>query len=153
MSRIFLVVAMMASLGCARAQESFGNTLNAGLGVGYYGYYYGAAPAIVLNYEVDIFRNFTLAPFGAISTYRSYRYWGGGNSAFRDYYYRETIIPIGLKGSYYLDELFEANEKWDFYLGASLGVVFHSVTWETGYAGDRIINGNNSGTTIFGALH
>jgi hypothetical protein len=101
------------------SQEKFGRALNIGAGIGYYGF--GTSPALSVNYEFDVFKNFTLAPFATVWTYRRYVYWGDGNHPFRDYYYRETVIPIGVKGSYYFDELFNAGDKWDFYAAASLG--------------------------------
>lgn len=145
-----LLVAIVMSLGSVKAQEKFGNTLNLGLGIGYYGYYY-TAPALAVNYEFDVFRNFTLAPFAAISTYRSHRYWGDYRYPYRDYYYRETVIPVGVKGSYYFDELLETNEKWDFYAALSLGVAFRTVHWEDGYYGDRHVRSYAS--PLFANLH
>lgn len=145
-----LIVALTITSGVTKAQEKFGNTLNLGLGLGYYGYYY-TAPALAVNYEFDVFRNFTLAPFVAVSSYRSYRYWGDPVYPHRDYYYRETIIPVGAKGSYYFDELLEANEKWDFYAALSLGVTFRTVRWENGYYGDRVVR--NYQSPLFGNLH
>ena len=153
MKRIIFTLILATFLGIeTRAQEKFGNTLNLGFGVGYYGYYY-AAPALNLNYEFDVFRNFTLAPFVGVSTYRNYRYWGNHdlNYPYRDYYYRETIIPIGVKGTYYFDELLKASEKWDFYGAISLGVAFRSVTWDNGYYGDRVVT--NYASPLFGSLH
>lgn len=145
-----LVLAFVLTTSVSQAQEKFGNALNIGLGLGYYGYYY-TSPALAVNYEFDLFRNFTLAPFAAISTYRSYKGWGDGRYPYRDYYYRETMIPVGAKGSYYFDELLEANEKWDFYAALSLGVVFRTVRWEDGYYGDRYARTYSS--PLFGNLH
>lgn len=145
-----LVVALVLTSGFGKAQEKFGNTLNLGLGLGYYGYYY-TAPALAVNYEFDVFKNFTLAPFIAGSTYRSYRYWGNPFYTYRDYYYRETIMHVGAKGSYYFDELLEATEKWDFYGALSLGVTFRTVRWEKDYYGDRVVRSRTS--PLFGNLH
>ena len=151
MKRIILslIAAVLISTG-VKAQERFGNTLNVGLGVGYYGYYY-AAPALSLNYEFDVFRNFTLAPFLGISSYRAYRYWGNPNYPYRDYYYRETTIPVGVKGSYYFDELLQATEKWDFYAALSLGFTFRTVQWERDYYGDRVVR--NYSSPLYANLH
>jgi len=121
--------------GGLRSQEKFGNTLNVGAGIGYYGY----APALTVNYEFDVFRNFTLAPFASIITYKNYRYWGNPNRPYRNYYYRETIIPIGAKASYYFDEWLRAGDRWDFYIGTSIGIAYRSTTWESGYDGDRVV--------------
>ena len=93
------------------SSEKYGNTLNLGFGIGgYYGYYSyigRSLPVFNINYELDIARNFTLAPFVTFYTYK-------------DKYYRETVIPIGAKGSYYFDNLLNAGSNWDFYLAGSL---------------------------------
>ena len=118
--------------------EKYGNTLNAGIGVGYYGYYGSNAPILHLNYEFDVAKNFTLAPFITYYSYRNYYYWGDNNNyPFRNYYYRETIIPVGVKGTYYFDQLLNANPKWDFYLAGSLGFSIVNSSWDADYYGDR----------------
>ena len=123
-------------------REKFGNTLNVGAGIGYYGYVGHALPAIMLNYEIDIARNVTIAPFVGVYSYRNYYYWGNpgksyGDPSYRQYSYRTTAIPVGVKGTYYFDQLFHANPKWDFYAAGSLGFVFRNTVWENGYYGDR----------------
>jgi len=126
------------------ATEKFGNTLNLGVGIGYYGYVGSPAPAFNLNYEFDLFKNFTLAPFVGIYTFQDDYYWGNPNlpssdPSYRNYYYREIIIPVGAKGTYYFDQLFHAGPKWDFYAAASLGFAFRSVIWDNAYNGDRSV--------------
>lgn len=116
----------------ATAQEKYGNTLNIGLGLGYYGYLDGVStPFITANYEFDVARQFTLAPSIGFASFRSARYYGDR------YYYRETVVPIGVKGTYYFDRLLDAGPNWDFYLAASLGANIHRVVWDDGYNGDR----------------
>lgn len=149
MKRLLLALCFISIMG-AKAQEKYGNTLNLGVGVSYYGYYFGA-PAVNLNYEFDVFRNFTLAPSISAATYRSYNYWGDVRNPYRDYYYRETFVPVGVKGCYYFDELFNAGDKWDFYAGATVGFTFRTVTWENGYNGDHYAR--HYATPLFGALH
>ncbi|MEO6304007.1 MAG: hypothetical protein ABIP51_12625, partial [Bacteroidia bacterium] len=85
---LFSLILITLFSGYVRSQEKFGNTLNVGVGIGYYGY----APAATINYEFDVFKNFTLAPFASVMTYRSTRYWGDydRNYPYRDYSYRET---------------------------------------------------------------
>jgi hypothetical protein len=138
-----VLIALVLWTAKSNAQEKFGNALNLGLGFGYYGV---NGPAFHLNYEFDVFRNFTLAPFVTFQTRReSYN-----RAGFNETYYRQTYIPIGLKGSYYFDELFDAGEKWDFWAAASLGFAIRKTTWE---------NGDGSGTDIsdpspvYGNLH
>lgn len=124
------------------AVEKYGNTLNLGVGIGYHGYIGHSVPVVMINYEFDVAKNFTLAPFLGAYSYQNYYYWGNPDKpkwdpSYRRYSYRETAIPIGVKGSYYFDQLFHANAKWDFYAAGSLGFVFRSVTWENEYYGDK----------------
>jgi hypothetical protein len=144
-----LLITLLSATVKSQDPEKFGNTLNLGVGIGYYGY--GTAPAFSMNYEFDLFRNFTLAPFVTVSSYKSYRYWGDRDYPYRDYYYRETTIPVGAKGSYYFDELFNAGPKWDFYAAASIGVAFRTTTWEAGYQGDKEVRHYSS--PLYGNLH
>ena len=136
-----IVCIVLALIGITKtplmAQESHGNTLNIGLGAGYYGYRGYTSPAINLNYEFDVAKNFTLAPFVSVMGYRSSYYWGNPHYPYRYYRYRETVLPVGVKGTYYFDNILKANEKWDFYLGASAGYTFRKYVWEDGYYGDR----------------
>jgi len=112
-----------------RAQEKHGDQLNIGFGIGYTGRY-SSRPVVHLNYEFDVGRNFTLAPFITFYEYRR-----------RDDYYRETVVPIGVKGSYYFDELFKANRKWDFYGAGSLGFAIINRTWDDDVPDRTIFSG------------
>jgi len=109
--------------------DSHGNALNLGLGIGGYSGYYGyegrSLPVFSINYEFGVANNFTLAPFVTFATYRNDKY-----------YYRETVIPIGVKGSYYLDDAFNAGSDWDFYLAGSLGFSIVNSRWDDGYYRD-----------------
>lgn len=108
--------------------ERYGSTLNLGVGVGGYSGYYGyighTLPVLHINYEFDVARNFTLAPF---ATFYSYT----------DNNYRETVIPLGVKGTLYLDKLLHAGSRWDFYGAGSLGFALVNTTWDANYNGDR----------------
>jgi hypothetical protein len=134
---IFLV--SILSVKVSAQSEKYGNTLNVGLGIGYYGYYDHSIPVVGLNYEIDVARNFTLAPFITYYSYSNYVYWENPKYQYHNYYYHETIVPIGIKGSYYFDQLLHAGPRWDFYLAASLGVAIKTVTWDEGYYGDKYI--------------
>jgi hypothetical protein len=146
----FLAVSIMnANAKDKPATEKYGNTLNLGAGIGYFGYVGHAVPAAIINYEFDIAKNFTLAPFAGLYTYQNYYYWGNPDKphydiSYHQYSYRETAVPVGVKGTYYFDQLFRANEKWDFYAAASVGFVFRSVVWENDYYGDRHVYQNAS---------
>lgn len=128
--------------------EKYGNTLNLGVGIGYYGYIGHALPVLHANYELGVTKNFTLAPFVTFYSYSQDYYWGNKNYPYRYYSYRETVIPIGVKGTYYFDELLKANSKWDFYLGASLGFAIRNVRWDSDYYGDRYAYHNTSGAYL-----
>ena len=108
--------------------EQHGNTLNLGLGVGGYSGYYGyvghSMPVLSVNYEFGVAKDFTLAPFATFYTYH-------------DNNYRETVIPIGGKGTYYFDEILGANRDWDFYLAGSLGFSIVHTVWDNGYYQDN----------------
>lgn len=108
--------------------ENYGRTLNLGLGIGGYSGYYGEVghtiPVLHANYEFEVARNFTLAPFVTLFSYDD------GN-------YRETVIPLGVKGTLYLDRLLMAGRDWDFYTAGSLGFALVNTSWDVNYYGDR----------------
>ena len=131
----FIVALILLSLGSSlsaqdryESSERFGGTLNLGLGIGGYSGYYGyvgqALPVLNVNYEFGVLRNFTLAPFLTLYSYSD------GN-------YNALVTPIGVKGTYYLDQLLHAGPRWDFYTAGSLGIAFVSTTWNANYIGSR----------------
>jgi hypothetical protein len=149
---IFTITLLSLALNAfdASAQEKYGRTLNLGLGVGGHSGFSRYAgkllPVFNINYEFDLFRNFTLAPFASFYTYSDKYTWSN-----TDYTYRETVIPVGLKGSYYFDELFGANSKWDFYAAGSLGFAIVNAHWDAAYDGDR--DHFHSGSAFFMDVH
>ena len=116
--------------------EKYGGTLNLGLGLGYYNYVGYSMPVLHADYELSVAKNFTLAPFISFYSYRTDYYHQNSTR----YYYHETVIPIGVKGSYYFDDLLQANPKWDFYLAGSLGFAIINSSWDDGYTGDRNVS-------------
>ena len=137
---IFLSLLVSTANNCAAKKkdkqiEVYGNTLNLGVGIGYYGYLGGTTPFFFANYEINVVRNFTLAPFIGFGSYRSSAYYYGGSG----YYYTETVVPVGVKGTYYFDRLLHAGPRWDFYGAASLGFTYSKVTWQDGYSGNTTV--------------
>ncbi|HET6992766.1 MAG TPA: hypothetical protein VFJ43_15640, partial [Bacteroidia bacterium] len=133
--------------------ETYGNTLNLGVGIGYYGYVGHTLPVVHADYEFNVARNFTLAPFVTVYRYQNYYYWGNPNYPYRNYSYTQTVIPIGVKGSYYFDQLLHAGPRWDFYLGASLGFAIRKTVWESGYYGETtVISHGTSGLYLDGHI-
>ena len=157
MKKLFLLTMIFAGIFHfnGHAQEKFANTLNLGLGVGGYSGYYRYAghsiPVLSANYEFATARNFTLAPFVSIYTFSDDYYWGNANHPDQYYNYRETVIPVGVKGTYYFDSVLGATSPWDFYLGASLGFALVYSRWENGYEGDK--NYYHGGSPLFLDLH
>lgn len=121
--------------------EKYGNTLNIGLGIGGYSGYYGYTgilmPILHVNYEFDVAPYFTLAPFVTFYTYHTNNY-------------RETVIPIGAKATYYFDRIFDANSNWDFYLAGSLGFAIRNTTWDSGYTSN---DNYTQGQALFLDIH
>lgn len=122
------------------ADAGFGKTINVSVGLGYYRYVGYPVQTIHADYELQIDKNLTAAPFVTIYSYNSSYVWGDLNTSYRKYDYSETAIPIGIKVSYYLDDLVNAASQWDFYFSGSLGYVFRKTIWETAYDGKKEIN-------------
>ena len=124
---LFLMGNNISAQQHADYSKGYGHTLNLGLGIGGYSGYYGyvghSLPVFSINYEFGVANNFTLAPF---ATFYSYH---------QDYY-RETVIPLGVKGTYYFDQALGANPNWDFYLAGSLGFSVVNSRWDDGYYRD-----------------
>lgn len=128
-----------------KSVKSFGNTFNVGIGVGgyggsyggYYGYLGRNIPVLHLDYEFNVARDFTLAPFINYSSSTREYYWGNNQHPYRYYTYHETVIPIGLKGTYYLNRVLKTPPKLDVYLAGSLGFAIVNSRWDSDYYGDR----------------
>lgn len=151
---LFLIMTVRINLYAQEtaSSEKFGKTLNLGVGLGYYGYVGHSMPVLHADVEFDVARNFTLAPFITYYSYQNYYYWGDPKYPYRDYSYRQTVIPIGVKGSYYFDEILSAGPKWDFYLAASLGFAIRKTTWENGYYGETTVRHGASGLYLDGHI-
>lgn len=124
--------------------EKYGKTINVGLGMGYYSYSNRVLPAFHADFEFDVAKNFTLAPFITFLSYQNNYYWGNPNYPYRNYSYQQTIIPIGVKATYYFDQLVKAGSKWDFYFAGSLGFVISQTNWENGYNGETNVIQNHN---------
>jgi hypothetical protein len=155
MKRLILISLVLLSVPKqGKAQDDYGNTLNIGLGIGYYGYTDHSIPVLNINYEFDVADNFTLAPFISYYSYSHSYYWGNKNYPYKYYHYRETVIPIGVKATYYFDEALSAGNDWDFYLGGSLGVAFIRNRWDDDYYGDKYgYRRSRSATPLYLDLH
>ena len=156
MKKIAAIVLFVCILNISGfAQENYGKTLNLGIGIGGYAGYYEyigrSMPVFHLDYEFDVAKNFTLAPFLNFYRYTNSYYWGNNNHPYRYYNYSETVIPIGVKGTYYFDDIVKANSKWDFYLAGSLGFAIVNSHWDNDYTGDK--NYYRGGNPVFLDAH
>lgn len=147
----FLVTALSLTAQEKVHHEDYGNTLNLGVGLGYYGYVGHSTPVLHADYEITVARDFTVAPFIAYYSYTDYDNWGDPHNPYRDYQYRETVIPLGVKASYYFDRLVGAGPHWDFYVAGSLGFAVTSTTWPDGYGGSTTLS--NGPSPLFVDLH
>ena len=129
---VFIAMMIGTTATAQRSGETYGNTLNLGIGIGHYGYVENFLPVFSINYEFDVAKNFTIAPFISYYSYQNNYYWKDPKHH-EKYYYRVTVIPVGAKGTYYFDQILQAGSKWDFYLAASLGFAYRSTTWDNNY--------------------
>lgn len=105
--------------------------LNAGIGVGGYGYFNGSGVGLGASFDLGVYENITA---GAIAGYRGY---GDGVSSF----------DVGVRGSYHFNQLIKLpNDKIDLYAG--LGLSFYNL----GY-GSGIYNGLGNYTTVYVPFH
>ncbi len=139
--QLTLIALLLSSMISAQNNfaEKYGRTLNMGLGIGYYGYVGYSIPVLHANYEIDVAKNFTIAPFITFYSYKNDYYWGNNRKPYRYYKYSETVVPIGAKGSYYFDDILKASPKWDFYLAGSLGFVIRRTLWDSDYEGIKTV--------------
>ena len=110
----------------SRYSERYGNTLNLGLeseGI-QITIHRSYCAVLSISTNLAVANNFTLAPF---ATFYTYHY----------NYYRETVIPIGGKATYYFDQILGAGQDWDFYLAGSLGFAIVNTRWDSGYYQDN----------------
>jgi hypothetical protein len=150
MKKLIVLIFFFAFIGNVSAQEKFGKTLNLGAGIVYYGYVGGLSPGIMANFEFDLVKNVTLAPFVGFYTYHNnYYYYDPYNPQKSNYGYRETVIPFGVKGSYYFDDLLNLPREFDLYAAASAGFNIRMVSWDNGF------NGGNyaAHSLLYGNIH
>lgn len=147
-----LLIGTNATAQKSGSTEKYGTTLNAGVGLGYYGYIGHSTPVLHADLELDVAKNFTLAPFITYLSYTNYYYWGNNQNPYRNYKYKQTVMPVGLKGTYYFDKALGATSKWDFYLAGSLGFAIRKTVWEEGYYGDYKVEKGTSGLYLDGHI-
>jgi hypothetical protein len=108
--------------------------INAGIGVGGYGYFNGSGVALSASYEAGVYKNITV---GGIAGFRTY---GSGVNSF----------DIGARGSYHFNELINLTDnKLDLYAG--LGVSFYRLSYGDTYL--RSIGVNDTYTTAYVPIH
>ena len=121
------------SKGQENNTEPFGRSFNMGMGPGYFSTQILPAPFFTINYEYDVVNNLTVAPFVGFASYKG----DARIIAARYYYYRATILPFGVKASYYLDLLLKLPCRWDVYIACSAGYTYINKKWDYGYPGNK----------------
>jgi hypothetical protein len=113
--------------------EYYGNTLNLGLGLPYV-HDWGRVPYFTANYEFNVSKNITIAPFIGYLSFRSETgYPWNGNY----FHYRQTVVPIGAKGTFYFDRLLRLSSRWDIYAALSAGYIYSHEVWDAGFYGNK----------------
>ncbi len=150
---LIILISVISTTGHGQGKdemnEKYGNTLNIGAGIGYYGYAHNPLPVVLINYEIGVADYFTVAPFAGLYSYRNNEY--GFNTNPNGYSYRETVAPLGAKASYYFDKLLRAGRKWDFYAAASVSYMLRNVAWDTDYYGSRSVY--KSSRAVYADIH
>lgn len=131
--------------------EKFGSTINAGVGLAYFNFIGEAVPVGHINYEIDVEDNITIAPFITYFGHHEYAFPDQANPLFR-HYYRESVIPVGVTGYYYFDDMLGVNDNWDFYAGLSLGAQIMRKVWQDGYVGSSNVALNETKFYIDGHI-
>lgn len=143
MKKIFaafvLTLLLVSSQSFAQYQKG-DKLLNAGIGLGAY---YGGGIPIGASLEFGITDQISVGP--------QIDYYSWGYNFGLGYRYRYTFIPIGVRGSYHLNEVLNlGNEKLDLYAGAGLGYYISSYSDNTGYTG---VYDNAYGGRVFLNIH
>jgi len=110
-------------------------------------------PAFQINYELQVANSFTLAPMVSYYTCIDKYMCGTIEEPNRYSTYHTTVVPIGLKGTYYFDELLGAGKDWDFYMAGSIGMLLVDSKLVDGGPEIPNINNNNSNGTVTFDLH
>lgn len=144
-----LVIVLVFCTAKVYANDQYGKTFNLGFGNSWYGTYRVPVSMLHLNYEFDVANQFTLAPFISYHIHNRGIYNNYYRYEDRRYRYYETIVPIGVKGTYYLDDAINLDNKFDLYLAGSLGFALVRNRYEyVGYDGrTRVYRNAYGGTT------
>jgi len=118
--------------------ESYGKALNINTGIGYLSYIGNSRPVFHADFEFDMAENFTIAPFINLCSNNKIYYWRNKNSHNLFYCnYMETTVPMGVKGTYYFDQLLGARSDWDFYAAGSLVFAMVDSSFQMKYFGEK----------------
>ncbi len=150
-----MLLVLLSAMEELKAGEQYGKTLNFGLGSSWYGHYRVPVNMLHLNYEFDVAKQVTIAPFISYYIHNYGGYYAHPRFSYRTYRYYETLIPIGVKGNFYLDDAIHLNKQWDMYLGASLGAGIIRTSRTVVYDNDKYVYRNVYGgtTPLFLDIH
>lgn len=110
--------------------------LNAGIGVGGYGYFTGSGIGLNASYDFGVYKNITA---GVVAGYRTY---GSGVNSF----------DIGVRGDYHFNELINLpTDKADLYAG--IGISYYRISYGDYYAGLGQLGYATSYNTVYVPIH
>lgn len=142
MKRVFSILFVLALLA---GNQSFAQLavdkgtkfLNAGIGVGGYGYFDGSGLGLNASFDAGVYKNITV---GVVGGYRGY---GSGVSSF----------DLGVRGSYHFNELLKLpTNKVDLYAG--LGISYYRLGYGNSYYSGLGITGvSDSYSTTYVPFH
>ncbi|WP_461096940.1 hypothetical protein [Spirosoma luteolum] len=132
---LLLVALLMGTQSFAQMKiDKSSKFLNAGIGVGGYGYFSGSGIALNASYDQGVYENITA---GVLGGFRSY---GSGVSSF----------DVGVRGSYHFNELLNiSQDNLDVYAG--IGVSFYRLSYGSTYL--RSVGISDSYTTAYVPIH
>lgn len=143
MKKLFAIIILLSALVVSQqafAQYKKGDKLlNAGIGLGAY---YGGGVPIGASLEFGVTDEISVGP---MIDFYSWGYNFGG------YKWRYTFVPIGVRGSYHVNELLNLdNDKLDLYGGLGLGYYISKYSDNSGYVGSY---NNAYGSRVFLNAH
>jgi len=140
LSSLFVLAFMLVSVQSFAQYKKGDKLLNAGIGLGAY---YGGGIPLGASFEVGVTDEISV---GAQADFYTWGYnFGGG------YRYRYTFLPIGVRGSYHVNELLNLGvDNLDLYGGLSLGYYISSYRDNSGYSG---FYDNAYGNRVFLGVH
>ena len=146
LSHLFFIAIGNFCVAQNKLPEQFGSTLNLGPILNYGLNSNANLLYFHVEYEIDLVKNLTIAPFVNFSNITRNNYFNELNSPNKINYYSQPIMPVGIKFTYYLDPIVNLHPKWDLFMGGSTGFAIRKIANKTsGLNSNQSINNGSSG--------